>query len=142
MARDTRGRRLCDRLVSWRPMAEAKITPVPRLVGKAEYILDHIPQANEATFVNTIAELSVADERLGIAARTNLDRSELLGDLGAFRPLSRAFVRLHGTGFDKGVENFWRLGQLLIQDVQPDRLITRADVDPLAPPDGLDCGSV
>jgi hypothetical protein len=84
-------------------VAEAEITPVPRLVGKADCILDQIPQANEATFVNTIAELSTTDDRLGIAACTYLNRSELLGDLGAFGPLSRALVRLHGTRFDIGV---------------------------------------
>ena len=75
-------------------MAEAKITPVPRLVGKAGCILDHIPQANEASFVNSIAELSCCRRTSsGSQPATDLDCREFLGDLGAFGPLSRAFVR-------------------------------------------------
>ena len=45
--------------VGWRSMAEAQITPVPRLVGKAGCILDHLPQANEAAFEDAVTELAL-----------------------------------------------------------------------------------
>ena len=45
-------------------MAEAEVTPVAGLLGKADRVLDHVAEANIAALIDSISEPGAANEGL------------------------------------------------------------------------------
>src|ERR1700722_8727223 len=114
-------------------MAEAEVTPVAGLLGKAGQVLDHVAEPNIAALIDSISEPGAGNGGLRIASLSNLDSGKLFDDLTPFRPLACLIVHRHRAGLDIRVEDLGGFSQLPVENVQADGFVSGAHVGPLTP---------
>ena len=112
-------------------MTETEVSPVARRVAEPLVVFHHHAKACEIAFEDAGAYWRTAKKRRRVATLTNAYRAKLSDDLRSVRPAAGFAEQREGMWLHVSIEDLGCFGWQSIENIDPDWLEARPDVNPM-----------